>query len=80
MKPSVALFAAGVVFLCIANAATRAAPPQTPAQDKPLLAENVFKNIQVLRGIAIDDFMDTMGIMSASQNKQAILDKIKRCL
>ena len=66
MKPSVALFAAGVVFLCIANAAMRAAPPQTPAQDKPLLAENVFKNIQVLRGIAIDDFMDTMGIMSAS--------------
>ena len=36
------------------------------AQDRPQLAENVFKNIQVLKGIPVDDFMDTMGIMSAA--------------
>jgi hypothetical protein len=36
------------------------------AQEKPQLAENVFKNIQVLKGIPVDDFMDTMGIMSAA--------------
>ena len=36
------------------------------AQDKPLLAEQVFKNIQVLRGIPIDDFLGTMGIMAAA--------------
>ena len=29
-------------------------------------AEEVFKNIQVLRGIPVDEFMDTMGIMSAA--------------
>ena len=28
------------------------------AQDKPLLAEQVFKNVQVLRGIPVDDFLD----------------------
>ena len=35
-------------------------------QTKPLLAETVFKNIQVLRGIPVDEFMDTMGFFSAS--------------
>jgi len=29
-------------------------------------AEQVFKNIQVLKGIPVDDFMGTMGIMSAA--------------
>ena len=36
------------------------------AQDRPQVAETVFKNIQVLKGIPVDDFMDTMGIMSAA--------------
>src|SRR5687767_3278811 len=36
------------------------------AQDRPQAAENVFKNVQVLKGIPVDDFMDTMGIMSAA--------------
>src|SRR5215469_1607099 len=39
---------------------------QTPSPDKPLLAEQVFKNIQVLKGIPVDDFMETMGIMTAA--------------
>jgi photosynthetic reaction center cytochrome c subunit len=32
----------------------------------PQPVESVFKNIQVLKGIPVDDFMDTMGIMSAA--------------
>jgi len=32
----------------------------------PPLAEQVFKNIQVLKGISVDDFMETMGIMTAA--------------
>ena len=39
-------------------------PNGRPAQ--PQMAENVFKNIQVLKGIPVDDFLDTMGIMSAA--------------
>jgi photosynthetic reaction center cytochrome c subunit len=39
---------------------------QTPSQEKPLLAEQAFKNIQVLKAIPVDDFMETMGIMAAS--------------
>ena len=39
---------------------------QTAPQEKPLLAEQAFKNIQALKGIPVDDFMETMGIMAAS--------------
>jgi len=40
--------------------------PQAFPQAKPKLAEEVFKNIQVLKGITADDFLGTMGIMSAA--------------
>jgi outer membrane lipoprotein-sorting protein len=42
------------------------ASAQTPAQQKPLLAEDVFKNVQVLKGIPVNQFMETMGFFSAA--------------
>ena len=33
---------------------------------KPLMAEEVFKNVQVLKGIPVDEFMNTMGVFSAA--------------
>jgi photosynthetic reaction center cytochrome c subunit len=39
---------------------------QTGEQQKPLMAEDVFKNIQVLRGIPVNQFMETMGFFSAA--------------
>ena len=42
------------------------AAPQAATQTKGQTAEQVFKNIQVLKGIPLDDFMGTMGIMSAA--------------
>jgi hypothetical protein len=39
---------------------------QTAAQQKPLMAEDVFKNVQVLKGIPVNQFMDTMGFFSAA--------------
>ena len=30
------------------------------------MAEQVFKNIQVLKGIPVNDFMGTMGVFSAA--------------
>jgi photosynthetic reaction center cytochrome c subunit len=35
-------------------------------QEKPTLAEQVFKNVRVLKGIPVDQFMATMGFFSAS--------------
>jgi photosynthetic reaction center cytochrome c subunit len=42
------------------------AAPQAASQSKPQKAEEAFKNIQVLKGIPLDDFMGTMGVMSAA--------------
>jgi photosynthetic reaction center cytochrome c subunit len=39
---------------------------QTASQRRPQTAEQAFKNIQALRGIPVDDFMGTMGIMTAA--------------
>src|SRR6266540_6911440 len=49
-----------------AQAAPVASPtgPQTAAT--ALTSEQAFKNIQALKGIPVDDFMGTMGIMSAA--------------
>ncbi len=52
---------------------------QVPAA-KPLMAEEVFKNVQVLKGIPVDEFMGTMGIFSAAlgiscENCHSLSDK-----
>src|SRR5690349_18339450 len=39
---------------------------QTGGTAQPQMAETAFKNVQVLKGISVDDFLDTMGIMSAA--------------
>ena len=39
---------------------------QTGTSEKPPMAERVFKNVQVLKGIPVDQFMGTMGFISAS--------------
>jgi len=39
---------------------------QAGAEQKPLMAEQFFKNVQVLKGIPVDEFMSTMGFFSAS--------------
>jgi photosynthetic reaction center cytochrome c subunit len=39
---------------------------QAAPQQKPLMAEDVFKNVQALKGIPVNQFMETMGFFSAS--------------
>lgn len=39
---------------------------QAPPQTKGLLSEQAFKNVKVLKGIPVDEFMSTMGFFSAS--------------
>jgi len=45
---------------------------QAPAQPKPPLVDDVFKNVQALKGISVDDFMLTMGIMSAAVGSDCV--------
>jgi photosynthetic reaction center cytochrome c subunit len=58
--------AAGIALLGTLGAGLAIAQPAAPATDKPLMAEQVFKNIQALKGITVDDFLETMGLMTAA--------------
>ena len=53
------------ITLCLLT--TSPAAGQT-ATAKPLMSEQVFKNVTVLKGIPVDEFMDTMGFIAASTN------------
>ena len=53
------------IALCLLNVAS--AFGQT-APAKQLMSEQAFKNVTVLKGIPVDEFMDTMGFISASTN------------
>jgi photosynthetic reaction center cytochrome c subunit len=50
-----------VYLMCAALASSQQTPPE-----KPLMAEQVFKNVKVLKGIPVGEFMDTMGFFAAS--------------
>jgi hypothetical protein len=50
----------GLVYLLVSLVGQAAQEPAQP------MAENVFKNIQVLKGIPADEFMDTMGMFASS--------------
>jgi photosynthetic reaction center cytochrome c subunit len=55
--------ALGTAVGCLLAAAPAAA--QAP-QEKTPMVEDVFKNVQVLKGIPVSQFMDTMGFFSAA--------------
>src|SRR5947199_7658556 len=58
------LAAAGIAVVGLIGAGLASA--QSASQEKPLLAEEVFKNVQALKGIPLDEFLGTMGIMAAA--------------
>ena len=37
-----------------------------------MLSEQYFKNVQVLRGIPVDEFMDTMGMFAAATGMNCV--------
>src|SRR5438876_3712250 len=60
------VIAIGIVCLLGVSTTTRGQAAQAAQAPKPQMAEEIFKNISVLRGIPIDEFMDTMGMISAA--------------
>lgn len=56
------VFNVAVAYLLGVSPAT----PQAAPQQKAPMAEQVFTNVQVLKGIPVDEFMDTMGFFAAS--------------
>jgi photosynthetic reaction center cytochrome c subunit len=55
-----------VIAVCIAWLSSVIVIAGQSAPPKPLMAEQVFKNVQVLKGIGVNEFMGTMGIFSAA--------------
>ena len=62
------MFAAAVTIMLTAIGVGQRAAAQNrqPAAPKPMMVDDVFKNVQALKGIGVDDVMLTMGIMSAA--------------
>jgi len=58
--------AAMAVAWLIGGALTASETTMQAPQQKPQMVEEVFKNIQALKGITVDDFIGTMGVMSAA--------------
>jgi photosynthetic reaction center cytochrome c subunit len=56
--------AIGTILACLL--ATASASGQAAQPEKPQMADDVFKNIQVLRGLTVDQFMGTMGFIASS--------------
>src|SRR5205823_808713 len=66
-----ALATIAAVSIIIASSPIQARPQAgaaATAPEKPLLAEQVFKDVQLLRGISVKEFMETMGFFSAATN------------
>jgi len=62
--------ALGTVVVCLVGVALAsgqaAAGGQTASPQKLVMAEDILKNVQVLRGIPLDEFMGTMGFFAAA--------------
>jgi hypothetical protein len=57
----------GTLIMCLLGTSwARSQSAKAGTDQKPQMSEEAFKNIQVLRGIPVNEFMDTMGFFSAS--------------
>src|SRR5512140_2278398 len=60
------LVSAALASIALFTLLVASAHGQAPA--KQLMSEQAFKNVTVLKGIPVDEFMNTMGFISASTN------------
>ena len=65
--------AVGTLIVCLLGTTwARSQSAKAGADQKPQMSEDVFKNVQVLRGIPVNEFMGTMGFFAASLNMNCI--------
>jgi photosynthetic reaction center cytochrome c subunit len=60
--------AVATVVLCLFSAVLASGQ----VGDKPQMAEEVFKNVPALKGIPVDEFMDTMGMIAAALSMNCV--------
>ena len=57
---------ATVVVCLLGMGGARGQGGQAGTEQKPQMSEEAFKNVQVLRGVSVDQFLGTMGFFAAS--------------
>lgn len=59
----------GAALLCLFGRVTARVWAQAAPEPAPLVTENLFRNIQLLKGLPIDTFFDVMGMFAASMGE-----------
>jgi photosynthetic reaction center cytochrome c subunit len=60
----------GRVAVCLLSVVM--ASGQAAQTERPQLAEEAFKNVQIIKGIPVDEFMDTMGMFAAATSMNCV--------
>jgi hypothetical protein len=66
MKRRVVVLSSALLMLALAGSVAALSVSGQAQAQRPQMAEEVFKNLQVIKGIPVDEFMDTMGMFSAA--------------
>ena len=61
-----------IVFSLAALSASVSLPAQSAPEPRPQVAEDIFKNIQALKGVPVNQFLGIMGFFSASLGKSCV--------
>lgn len=64
------LFSAALLLgICVSSASSVGVAAQQSSPSQPLLTDQVFRNIQALKGIPVDTFFDVMGMFASSMGE-----------
>ena len=63
---------AGIGTLSVCLLAAAIGRSQGAQAQRPQLAEEAFKNVQIIKGIPVDEFMDTMGMFAAATSMNCV--------
>ena len=64
------VWATGAAIACLLGVMTaRVSARQAASAQAPLMSENLFRNIEVLKGIPVDTFFDVMGMFASSMGE-----------
>ena len=73
------VFTAAVAATCLIvqiSTAAQSAPPQAAAEKVPL-SDEVFKSVQILKGIPVDTFFEAMGMFASSMGNDCTFCHVK---
>ena len=67
----IVLGAVAMVIACMVPLASAVEPAALPQQTPPM-ADDVFSNVQILTGLTVDEFLNTMGMFASSLSKDCV--------